>query len=362
MRVLLISFSNLPVYANSLVIQKKYLSESVETYGLGSNKFDNLYLKNKEDFTFLTVNTSLTPRPSFESFKIWKKEKSKIINFIKVNKITHIYFINKHIWNLFLIASIQNLNIKFYHCLHDPIGHNGDKISKGVLYYNKVLIHYLDGIVVLSDNSYNDTKNYLKPKCNIVKLPLIQTEWLPFTNLRNFNTVLFFGRLNNYKGLDYVPLLADEMFKLDPTIQIIVAGKKSDDLDESVLTNLSNRPNIKLYEGFVDESKLDDYYFESSMVLIPYKSITQSGIIVDSYNHSRTIACFNIKGIEEFITNENAIIIDNFDYKLMAKKIVETLHNKEELEKLSKASYELGKKLYSPEVWKEKFIEFLKNN
>ena len=70
MRVLLISFSNLPVYANSLVIQKKYLSESVETYGLGSNKFDNLYLKNKEDFTFLTVNTSLTPRPSFESFKI----------------------------------------------------------------------------------------------------------------------------------------------------------------------------------------------------------------------------------------------------------------------------------------------------
>ena len=46
----------------------------------------------------------------------------------------------------------------------------------------------------------------------------------------------------------------------------------------------------------------------------------------------------------------------------MAKKIVETLHNKEELEKLSKASYELGKKLYSPEVWKEKFIEFLKNN
>ena len=71
---------------------------------------------------------------------------------------------------------------------------------------------------------------------------------------------------------------------------------------------------------------------------------------------------FNIKGIEEFITNENAIIIDNFDYKLMAKKIVETLHNKEELEKLSKASYELGKELYSPEVWKEKFIEFLKNN
>ena len=193
-------------------------------------------------------------------------------------------------------------------------------------------------------------------------MPLIQTEWLPFTNLRNFNTVLFFGRLNNYKGLDYVPLLADEMFKLDPTIQIIVAGKKSDDLDESVLTNLSNRPNIKLYEGFVDESKLDDYYFESSMVLIPYKSITQSGIIVDSYNHSRTIACFNIKGIEEFITNENAIIIDNFDYKLMAKKIVETIHNKEELEKLSKASYELGKELYSPEVWKEKFIEFLKNN
>lgn len=362
MRVLLISFSNLPVYANSLAIQKKYLSQDVETYSLGSNKFDALYLKNKEDFTFLTVNTPLTPRPSIDSFKLWKKEKDKIINFIKVNKITHIYFINKHIWNLFLIASTINFDVKVYHCLHDPIGHSGDKISKGVLYYNKVLIRYLNGIVVLSDNSYNDTKQYLKPKCNVVKLPLIQTERLPFEEIRNYQTLLFFGRLNNYKGLDYVPLLADEIFKLDPTIKIIVAGKKSDDLDENILVNLSNRPNIKLFEGFVDESKLDYYYFESSMVLIPYKSITQSGIIVDSYNHSRTIACFNIKGIDEFIKEENAIIVDNFDYKLMAKKIVETLHNKEELDKLSKASYELGKELYSPEVWKNKFIEFLKNN
>lgn len=362
MKVLLISFSNLPVYAKSLVIQKKYVSKDVTTFALGSDKFNDLYLNEENKENFLTVKTSLTPRPSLESLKLFKKVKKEILNFIKENEITHIYFINKHIWNLLLIKSLKRKNFKIFHCLHDPVGHNGDKVSKGVLYYNKVLIRYLNGIVVLSDNSYKDTKEFLKPKCEIIKLPLIQAEWLDYKEINNYKTILFFGRLNNYKGLDYIPEIADELYKLDKDLKIVVAGKKSDDLDVSILNALLERPNVKLIERFIDESEVDKFYYDASIVLIPYKSITQSGIIVDSYNHSRSVACFNVKGIEEFIKESNALIIDNFDTKEMAHKIYETLLDKEKLDELSLASYKLGKELYSPLEFKDKFIEFLKNN
>lgn len=358
MKLLLISFSELPVYADSLIIQNKYLKEKVETYCLGSNKFKDEY-KNSND-NFLCVNTPHNPRPSLSSYKFWKKEKKNILNFIKEKGITHIYFINKHIWNIFLILKL-NKNIKVYHCLHDPVGHSGDKVSKGVLYYNKVLIHYLDGIIVLSENSFNDVKTYLKPKCPVKKVPLIQTEWKDYKEITKVNKeVLFFGRLNNYKGLDYVPLIAENLYKLDKDIKIVVAGKKSDDLDEAILENLKQCPNVILNEGFVPNNLIDEYYYHADIILMPYKSITQSGIVVDSYNHSRTLACFKINGIEEFITNDNALIINDFDCQKMAEEIFILLNDFNKLKDLSFKSYKLGEKLYSPKTFRDEFLDFIK--
>lgn len=359
MNILIVSFSTLPVYASSLVIQGKYLNKEENTYLLGSSKFKNLF-EGAEVKDKLIVDTPDNPRPSLDSYKLFNKVYKQIIDFIEKNEISDVYFINKHIWNLLLILKIKKMNIKIFHCLHDPLGHSGDKISKGVYYYNKVLVRYLDGIVVLSKNSFFETKNVLKPKCEIIQLPLIQTEWNEFTPLKNNKNILFFGRLNNYKGLDFIPEISKRLYELDKEIEITIAGKRSDDVDENLINLIKKCPNVHLNEKFIKEEDVDNYYNNASLILLPYRSITQSGIIVDAYNHSRTLVCFKIKGIDEFVSKDNAIIIESYNVEEMCLQINEILKNREKLERLSKSSYELGKALYSPESFSKEFINFIK--
>ena len=359
MKLCLISFSELPVYASSILIQGKHLKERIELYVIGSKKFKKEYNSEFDEKHLLLVDTPERPSPSKTSLSKYNKAKKSIFNFIKDNNIDDIYFINKHIWNLFLCIHFKN-KVKLYHCLHDPLGHNGDKISKSVYYYNKVLIKFLDGIVTLSDKSFHETKNVLKPKCKITKLPLIQCERNSYEPIRNTKNILFFGRLNNYKGVEFLPLIADELKILDKDITITIAGKRSNDVDDSVFEEIKKRDNINFLDRFIDESEVDDLYYNADLVLMPYKSITQSGIIVDSYNHSRPIICFGIEGINEFINNSSAIISKPFDVKEISKQIFEYINMSDENKaRMAKASFELGKDLFSPEVFVDKFLNFV---
>ena len=347
-KIAIISFSTLPVYYNMGCA----LLESITKLGVNCNSILSKELlkedKNNKDLNILHIATPKRPTPSLDSIKLFYKNKKTILNYIKDNNIKYVLFISKHIWNFLLIKDFKKMNIKIYHIFHDPVGHNGDSISKGVYIYNRILSKKLNGIFVLSKKSFDDTIKYLKPKCKVFQIPFADRKWRDLNlSTTKHNNLLLFGRLNNYKGLEYIPDLADQLFKLDSNIKITVAGKASDDLNPDILKKIGTKTNVIINNNFIPEQQIDNYYDHADLCLVLHTSITQSGVILDAYRHSKTIACFNIDGISDFVNNQFALIIEPFDTHQMASNIIKLLNNMHLLQEKSKMAWEFGKSNFS---------------
>lgn len=90
--------------------------------------------------------------------------------------------------------------------------------------------------------------------------------------------VLFFGRISEYKGLQYllkaIPLLQKSVHRL----RIIIAGSGSDlascrDLIESL-------PCVELFDRFVSVEDTARLFSEADMLVLPYTEASQSGVLM----------------------------------------------------------------------------------
>lgn len=357
MNIMLISYPHLPVCRNLMYIAYKYLKKNkynVITLGPepvdgNINKSDNKILKSTEKSGMSFCGVLKIPICLI-----------KTIFLIKQNNPDIVHFLHKHIWNYPIIyfCKIFFKNIKIVHSIHDPIGHEGDRVQSGVRLYNRKIIKLVDGVIVHSKNAYNQLMNNYMVNCRVKIVYFSNTELLPFREKELTKELLFFGRINKYKGCDMLPKLSDELLKMDSDIQIKVVGKASDDLEEELIGKINKCKNIKWDNRFFDNSEIDSIFESVSLVLIMYKHISQSGVISDACNHSTPVIAFDIDGIREFVNENTACLVNAFDIKEYAYGIVELLNNKETWRKMCKDAYEMGEKMYSAQGMANGFAEF----
>lgn len=351
MRVLLISFStnsDLQSYMYNLNLYFDKLGIDCTTIGSNDMKVNIAIQKNN-----ILIDTPERPTINFKSLILFLKNFKRIISEIKEKKPDIIHFTSKHIWNYPLIKYLKVLkklgkkSYKVVHTIHDPVGHKGEKIQKQVYYYYKIINSNVDGVILHSKNSENDYLNNYKFINKYCVTQLGEYKLKEYKNL-NFNKkVLVFGRLNAYKGLEYLPLIADELIKLDSEITINVYGKCSDDISNELINEIIKRKNIDFNNRFIMEEEVELLFDNTDITLITYTSISQSGVIPLSFVNSRPIVAFGIHGITEFINNKNSIIIEPFEVKKMAKNIYEILNNKNKLKKLSLGAWSSANEKYN---------------
>lgn len=363
MKVLLISFSELPTLQRHLYVLSEGLTKlGVETTTLGSSalKIDVDLQRNNN-----LIETPSSPKPSLQSLLAMNRELEDIVRMAVEVEPEVVHFINKHTWNYFLIRKLKKKlpETKFVHTFHDPVGHEGDSVQKGVVLYHKLVERLLDAVVVHSDIAEDQTLKTLKPKCPVFQVPLGEKPWKPFNPVpTGSKEVLVFGRLNPYKGLKYYPEILDELSSLDPEIHVTIAGKASDEIESGLLDEIGSRPNCTLKNCFVEDNEIDDYFEHAGIVLVPYTSITQSGVILDAYSRSRPVVAFDIPGMEQYVPDpENRV--KAFDCAAISRRIFELLSNSISCEQAARDAWGFGKNRFSPskmaEAIKKLYLEIV---
>ena len=100
----------------------------------------------------------------------------------------------------------------------------------------------------------------------------------------NSRTLLFFGQIAPYKGLDYLVEALDLLGELDPPLHLIVAGKVkrgAEDYWERVRTQLDPlvaRGRATCRIGFIPDEEVERYFKAADVVVLPYREIFQSGV------------------------------------------------------------------------------------
>ena len=150
--------------------------------------------------------------------------------------------------------------------------------------------------------------------------------------------LLFFGMIKQVKGLDVLLHALKDVVKENPDVLLLIAGKTWENnfnsyqriIDEN---NLSE--NIILHTKFIPYEDLEYYYSASDLVVLPYKKIYQSGVLMMTLSYERPALVSDLPPLKEVITdNENGFLFKSEDVDDLASRLNQILSDKDNLEKV----------------------------
>ena len=150
----------------------------------------------------------------------------------------------------------------------------------------------------------------------------------------NDKTILFFGFIRAYKGLN---LLLDAMAEnriRETRIKLIIAGEFYEDKTPYLekIQSLGIGKSIILHTEFIDKKKVKDYFCSADIVVQPYLNATQSGITQIAYYFGRPILVTNVGGLAEIVADKRVGYITEKNPQAIADALCDFYDNHREIE------------------------------
>lgn len=259
----------------------------------------------------------------------------KIIKKINPDKVIisywHFFFIPVY---LYLLKRIKKGNR--YILFHNVISHQNKPYERYLL---KLLLKHVDYCIVMNSFSRNQIINLNKDKEIIDAFhPLYRVDSRSYTKdtakealkISNKNVILFFGLIRDYKGLDLLINSVKYLNNRISDLKVLVVGENYESM--SKYYDLIDKANLKdkfLFDlQFVGEHDTIKYFISSDIVVLPYKTASQSGIISLAYNFNRPVVVTDVGGLKEYVVENKTGFIVNPDEKDLSDKINYFFENK----------------------------------
>ena len=239
--------------------------------------------------------------------------------------------------------------------------------------FDKKLIKYffgkIDNFLVMSTDSENKLHGIVKSNQKIVKsfLPLkfsyenkmSQVDALNKLNIKKSKlTLLFFGFVRDYKGLDILLESISLIYDLD--IKLIIAGKSISNKKryEKIIFEKKLNNHILWHDQYIPDSKVDIYFSACDVVILPHKHISQSGIIPLAYKFNKIIIASNLLSFREnVVEGKTGYLFDNKN-SISLKEKIELVYNNYDCDSVNTDIVDYNKR-YSNQNILEDFSQFL---
>jgi len=123
--------------------------------------------------------------------------------------------------------------------------------------------------------------------------------------------ILFFGYVRKYKGLDILLEAFPDILKQIPQAKLLVVGEFYDKPDTyfELIEKLSLKDKVTMINQFVPNEEVEQYYKAADVVILPYRSATQSGILNVAYGFGLPVVVTNVGGLSEFVQDGKTGVI-----------------------------------------------------
>ncbi len=113
-------------------------------------------------------------------------------------------------------------------------------------------------------------------------------------------TFIMYGNLANYKGVDvFVEAMKELPESYKTKVHGVIAGEMQDKVLCKKLLEESNKMNIDWYPYFLPEQELYERINKANVIVLPYKSISQSGVLLLALYFRRFIITSNLPAFKE---------------------------------------------------------------
>lgn len=117
-------------------------------------------------------------------------------------------------------------------------------------------------------------------------------------------TLLFFGLIRHYKGLD---ILLDAFSMLDESYQLIIAGEPYGSFEaynKQIQTmGAAAAKRIVTHLTYIKDSEVADFFSGADLCVLPYRSATQSGVSAIAFHFEVPMLVTDTGGLKESIAN-----------------------------------------------------------
>ena len=224
----------------------------------------------------------------------------------------------------------QKLGSKVLFICHNVVEHESNllkqKITQKVLGNGSMFL-------VHSDQEFNRLRDFFPaakvgrtfmPTFKITKNGVISQNNARELLQLNKPTILFFGFVRKYKGLDLL-LKAFPKVLEQIDIHLLIVGEFWQDKDDylQLISKLNLEKNISIVDKYIPNEEVGTYFSAANLLVMPYKSVTGSAVVQLSYSFGLPVLVSKIGALAEIVKeNETGFLVPENDVEEISKKIV----------------------------------------
>jgi len=162
--------------------------------------------------------------------------------------------------------------------------------------------------------------------------------------------VLFFGAIEPRKGLDLLIEAFARLSRDDPKLHLVIAGFPNEDFApyQERIRGSGAEDRVLLALRWVPFAEMQNYFNPADAVVLPYRRISQSGVLQLAYAYARPLVVTNVGGIAESVSQDGTgIVAAALDAEGIADAIRRLLSDRQEAERMGARGRRLAGTKYS---------------
>ncbi len=206
--------------------------------------------------------------------------------------------------------------------------HKESKINKML---TKLFLKKADNLVALS-RSDEKTLESLKLKGKTARIieptydsliglkKISKTEARKKLKIKHKKVILFFGFVREYKGLGFlINAMPTILKKHDALLLIVGEFWESREKYERMIKEAGIEKNVLIENRYIENNEIPLYFNASDVLVLPYTSSTESGIIQLAFGYGKPVITTKVGGNPDFIENEkNGFLVKPYNSKELA--------------------------------------------
>jgi alpha-maltose-1-phosphate synthase len=280
----------------------------------------------------------------------------KFLNTIHKEKPDIIHFNECHLWSSLFLPFLTKIPI--ITTIHDVKPHIGSRKYDQII-AQRIHAKFSDCLFVHGEKARKELK--IHKKCFVI--PHGDYSFFLKYSCKEINeekdTILFFGRIEDYKGLEYLIRSIAIILINFPDIKLIIAGTG----DFRKYTNMIfDNKHFEVHNRYIAEEEIPVFFNRAKIIILPYIEATQSGIVPIAYAFKKPVVVTDVGSIPEVVDDgKTGFIIPPKDSELLAEAIIKLLKNDKLRKEMGENAYNKMKEELSWDKIAEKTIEVYKD-
>jgi starch synthase len=162
-------------------------------------------------------------------------------------------------------------------------------------------------------------------------------------------TVLFFGRIWTYKGLDYLIRAEPSITERVPDARIVIAGVGED--FERYRREMVHPERFVVHNRFIPDAEMVELFRRATVVVLPYVDGSISGVVPVACTFGKPVVATDVGILPEMVEHDRTgLVVPPRDAGALADAIVRLLHDEDLRRRLGRQAADRAATVFAPDA------------